>query len=232
MKKLISIFVLILVLVSCGKKDGNMIVQGHIKGLKKGVLYLQKKKDTALVSVDSIRLFGKSDFKLSDNISSPEMYFLTFKEKNQEKKLMFFGEQGTITINDNIENFGWKPTITGSKNQELYEKFKKIDEVYRLKRLDFIAKDLEAKVKKDTAEIKRLVKDYKKMRSRRFASTIQFALNHKDFEVSPYIAIAELFDANFIYIDSINNNLTDKIKKSTYGKQLQEFVNSVKNQKK
>ncbi len=227
MKKIVAIFTLLIVVVSCGKKQGNMIVKGQIKGLKKGVLYLQKKQDTALVSVDSVELFGKNKFQLSDNVQSPEMYFLSFN-RNGQKRIMFFGEQGEITINDNIEQFGWKPQIKGSKTQELYEKFKKIDNVYKMKRLDFIAKDLEARAKKDDAEVKRLVKEYQKMRNRRFASTIQFALNHKDSEVAPYIALAELFDANFIYVDSINNSLTDKVKQSTYGKQLQKFVDAVK----
>ncbi len=179
------------------------------------------------MSVDSVELFGKNKFELSDNVQSPEMYFLSFN-RNGQKRIMFFGEQGEITINDNIEQFGWKPQIKGSKTQELYEKFKKIDNIYKMKRLDFIAKDLEARAKKDDAEVKRLVKEYQKMRNRRFASTIQFALNHKDSEVAPYIALAELFDANFIYVDSINNSLTDKVKKSTYGKQLQKYVDAVK----
>ncbi len=230
MKKIILI--LGLILVSCGKKKGNMLVEGKIKGLRKGILYLQKKKDTALVSVDSIQLFGKEEFSLSDNIESPQMYYLTFKDNHQEKKLMFFAEQGKITINDNLEQFGWKPEITGSENQKLYEKFKKIDDIYRLKRLDFIAKDLQARMKKDTAEANKLLKDYQKMMRKRFASTIQFALNHKDSEVAPYIAISELFDANFKYVDSINTNLSDKVKNSLYGQQLQEYVNKVKESKK
>ncbi len=215
-------------MVSCGKKQGNMLVEGKIKGLRKGVLYLQKKKDTVLVAVDSVQLFGKEEFKLSDDVESPQMYYLTFKDNNQEKKLMFFAEKGKITINDNLQQFGWKPKITGSENQKLFEKFKKIDNIYRLKRLDFIAKDLEARMKKDTIEANKLKKAYQKMMRKRFASTIQFALNHKDFEVSPYIAISELFDANFRYVDSINNNLSDKVKRSLYGKQLQEYVDRVK----
>ena len=52
MKKIISCIVLISLLISCGKtKNGSLIVKGDIDGLKKGTLYLQKFKDTVLVSV-------------------------------------------------------------------------------------------------------------------------------------------------------------------------------------
>ena len=51
-----------------------MIIQGQIKGLKKGTLYLQKMKDTILVSVDSVQINGDGNFILSDEVESPEVY--------------------------------------------------------------------------------------------------------------------------------------------------------------
>ncbi|MGY8909899.1 MAG: DUF4369 domain-containing protein, partial [Flavobacteriales bacterium] len=59
MKKILAILAISIILYSCSsKKDGNMIVEGQIKGLKKGKLYLQKMVDTVLVSVDSVALLG------------------------------------------------------------------------------------------------------------------------------------------------------------------------------
>ena len=55
------------VLISCSKsKTGSMVVNGNIDGLKKGTVYLQKYKDTLLVSVDSVQLNGLSNFVLVD----------------------------------------------------------------------------------------------------------------------------------------------------------------------
>ena len=55
MKKLISCIILALLIISCSEeKKGNMLVKGQIDGLKKGSLFLQKLKDTVLISVDSI----------------------------------------------------------------------------------------------------------------------------------------------------------------------------------
>ena len=62
MKKIITLLVLSVLITACSsKKEGNMIVQGQIKGLKKGTLYLQKMKDTLLVSVDSLDLLGSDN---------------------------------------------------------------------------------------------------------------------------------------------------------------------------
>lgn len=228
MKKIIAILAISVIAFSCSKEKGNMVVKGQIKGLKKGKLFLQKLKDTAIVSVDSIELFGDDKFILSDQITSPEVYYLTFEGNTQEKKLLFFGEKGEITINDNIEQFGFKPVIKGSKNQEILDKFNEVNQKFKLQRLDFIAKDIEARAKKDNEEVKRLETAYKKMVRRRFLYTTNFAVTHNHSEVAPYIALSELFDAHISLLDTVNESLTDKVKKSTYGKQLDKFVTNVK----
>ena len=120
-----------------------------LKDLKKGTLYLQKMKDTVLVSVDSMALLGSDKFTLSDNIESPVMYYITFDENTRDKRLMFFGEKGEITINDKLEEFGFSPKIKGSKNQEVMNKFRDIDRKFKEKNLDFIKQDVEARQAKD-----------------------------------------------------------------------------------
>jgi len=45
MKKIITGIVFAILIVACAtEKEGNMVVQGKIEGLKKGTLYLQKMK--------------------------------------------------------------------------------------------------------------------------------------------------------------------------------------------
>ncbi|CAM1368227.1 Thiol:disulfide interchange protein [Tenacibaculum soleae] len=229
MKKLIAICAFSILAFACSsKKEGNMIVKGQIKGLKKGNLYLQKMKDTVLVSVDSMTLLGDDKFILTDNVTSPEMYYLTFDGNTNEKSLMFFGEEGEITINDNIEEFGFKPEIEGSKNQEVMDKFRDIDRKFKDQRLEFLKKDLEARKAKDEESLKQLEVDYKKMIRRRFLFSTNFAIANADSEAAPYIALSELYDANIMLLDTINNSLSDKVKNSNYGKRLQKFVSNIK----
>ena len=168
MKKIISVLVFSIIMYACSsKKEGNMIVQGQIKGLKKGKLYLQKMVDTVLVSVDSIALLGTETFKLTDNVDSPVLYYLTFDGNTTDKRILFFGEKGTITINDKVDEFGFNPEINGSKNQKILDKFNVMSKMFQNQRLEFIKKDFEAKKAKDEKLIDKLEKDYQRLVRRR-----------------------------------------------------------------
>ncbi|KAB1154540.1 DUF4369 domain-containing protein [Tenacibaculum aiptasiae] len=229
MKKLIAICAFSIMAFACSsKKEGNMVVKGQIKGLKKGTLYLQKMKDTVLVAVDSMTLLGDDKFMLTDNVDSPVMYYLTFNGNAKDEHIMFFGEKGNITINDNIEDFGFKPEIKGSKNQEVMDKFREIDKRFKEKNLEFIQKGFEARKSEDENLIKQLETDYKKMIRRRFLFSTNFAVTNADSEAAPYIALTELYDANIQLLDTINKSLSNKVKNSDYGKRLQKFVDDIK----
>ena len=228
MKKIIAIFSVSLIIFACSKKEGNMIVEGQIKGLKKGTLYLQKMRDTTLVSVDSVKLLGTDTFRLTDQVDSPVMYYLTFDGNTTDKRILFFGEEGVITINDHVDKFGINPTITGSKNQEVMDKFNVINRQFQTERLEFIKKDFEAKKSNNEELIQKVEEDYKRLVRRRVLYTTNFAINNADFEAAPYIAITEMYDATFQMLDTVNKSLTPKVKKSVYGKSLQNYLNQIK----
>jgi len=57
---------------------------------------------------------------------------------------------------------------------------------------------------------------------------VNFALNNKDSEVAPYLALTEIYNAKINLLDTINNSLTPKVKASKYGKDLQAFVDNIK----
>jgi hypothetical protein len=215
-------------IVACSKEKelGNMVVQGKIKGIKKGTLYLKKMRDTLIVSVDSIRLFGKDSFTLSDNITSPEMYFLTL-DQNQST-LSFFGEEGNITVNDQIEKFGISPRIEGSNNQKILEKYKEVANKFQDKQLDLLAANMQAQIDSDIETSQSLRKQAEKQNLKKYIFTINFALNNSDTEAAAYITLTELVNANVKYLDSINNSLTKKVKQSYYGEKLAEFIKNIK----
>jgi len=229
MKKIISVLVFSIIIYACSsKKEGNMVVQGQIKGLKKGKLYLQKMVDTVLVSVDSIALLGTETFKLTDNVDSPVLYYLTFDGNTTDKRILFFGEKGTITINDKVDEFGFNPEINGSKNQKILDKFNVMSKMFQNQRLEFIKKDFEAKKAKDEKLIEKLEKDYQRLVRRRVLYTTNFALTNADTEVAPYIALTEMYDASLKMLDTVNNSLSPEIKSSDYGKRFQEYLDNIK----
>ncbi|EAQ41141.1 MULTISPECIES: DUF4369 domain-containing protein [unclassified Polaribacter] len=229
MKRVLAVLVLAIVLYSCSsKKDGNMIVQGQIKGLKKGKLYLQKMQDTVLVSVDSVALNGSDTFRLTDDVNSPVLYYLTFDGNTTDKRILFFGEQGTITINDNVDEFGLYPEITGSKNQEVLDQFNKVRSRFQTERLEFIKKDFDAKRANDQELIEKLENDYNRLVKRRVLYTTNFAITNADYEVAPYLALTEMYDASLKMLDTVNASLTPRIKESEYGKRFQEYLDNIK----
>ena len=233
MRKIFLLLSLSIILFSCSKeRETNMIVTGQIKGLKKGKLYLQKMKDTLLVTVDSIALIGTESFELKDFVDSPVLYYLTFDANNAEKSILFFGEEGTITINDNVENFGVFPEINGSKNQVLLDKYKLMSQKFQEQNLELIKLDFEAKKANDKNLIEKVENDYKRQVRRRVLYTANFAITNADSEVAPYLALTELYDATLPLLDTVNAALSDKIKASTYGKRYQEYLEQIKKQEK
>ena len=227
MKKILLICLLLLIIACSQEKElGNMIVQGKIKGVKKGTLYLKKMRDTVIVSVDSIRLFGKDTFTLTDNINSPEMYFLSLDQNKSIRS--FFGEEGVISINDQVEKFGVSPVIEGSSNQKVLEKYKETASKFQAKQLDLLAANMQAQKENDLETSQSLRKQAEKQNLKKYIYTINFALNNADKEAAAYITLTELVNANVKYLDSINNSLTKKVQQSFYGEKLKKFITDIK----
>ncbi len=229
MKRIIGIILVTILLTACSsKKERSMVVEGNIKGLKKGVLYLQKMKDTVLVSIDSAKVIGDGNFKLTDDVDFPVMYYITFKGNTTDKRILFFGNKGTITVNDNIETFGFNPEIIGSENQLVLNDFAKINNQFKNQSLEFIKKEFEAKSANDKELLAKVQEDYNRMVRRKYLYTTNFALTHPSSEAAPYIALTELYNANIKLLDTINKTLTPKIKASDYGKRLDNFIKRLK----
>jgi hypothetical protein len=229
MKKIIAVLVVSILMVACSsEKDKDMVVEGNIKGLKKGTLYLQKMNNTSIISVDSVDVLGDGNFKLTDNVLSPEMYYLTFKGNTTDKRILFFGNKGTIIINDNIDTFGFDTEITGSENQVVLNKFTKINDKFKNQRLQFVKKEFDAVKSKNVDSIEKVKMDFNRMIRRKYLFTTNFALTNSDSEAAPYIALTELYDANIKLLDTINKSLSVEVKKSTYGKRLDKYITEIK----
>jgi hypothetical protein len=175
-----------------------------------------------------VDVFGDGNFKLTANVISPEMYYLTFKGNSADKRILFFGNEGAITINDNIDTFGFNAEIIGSENQLVFNKFLKINDQFKNQRLQFIKKEFDAVKSKNVDSIQKVKTDFKRMIRRKYLFTANFALTHSESEAAPYIALTELYDANVKLLDTINKSLSIKVKKSTYGKRLDTYVSEIK----
>ncbi|HEY0045478.1 MAG TPA: DUF4369 domain-containing protein [Flavobacterium sp.] len=229
MKYFVQAMLVAILLSSCAeeKSTKNLVITGNVAGLKKGTLYIKKLQDSALVVVDSIVLNGTSQFKSEVDIDSPEMYYMFLDRgatNNLDNSLMFFVEPGNINIDTSLDKFYAKAKVTGSKNHELYEQFRKVNSRFNNQQLDLTEGRLNA-LKAGTAfSEEEFENKSKNILKRRYLYAINFAVTNKDSEVAPYIALSEISDAQFKYLDTINKVLTPKVAKSKYGKILNEFV--------
>lgn len=227
MKKHIAALFAILALASCSKeeKKGNLEITGNVKGLKKGMLYLKKISDTALVTIDSITIDGDSHFKTAVDIAEPEVLYL-FLDRGQttsiDNSLRFFAEPGKMNIDTDLETFYAKAKVTGSKNNDLLEEYKKVKSRYTTQELDITVADMKAKLK-NTSLPEAEVEKYNAILKSRYLFTTNFAVNNKDHEVAPYVIITETPDLGLTFMKQVIDAMSPKVANSKYGKILKQL---------
>ncbi len=215
--------------MSCGKEQHDLTVKTNIKGLKKGTVYLKKIKDTALITVDSIIINGDSEFELYSDLESPEVFFLYLdKNSSENDRILFFADKGTTEINTTLKNFVFDAKIKGSAQQKVWEDYRLIMSRFNERNLDLIKENFEAQKNNDTSKFKSIQKEFDNLLKRKYLYTVNFALNNKNSEVAPYLALTEIYNAQVKYLDTINSSLTPEVKTSKYGKELQSFIDSIK----
>jgi hypothetical protein len=235
MKKISIALVAISLLFACSEKksENNLHLTGTIKGLKNGTLYVQRETNNKLVAIDTIKIDGNSSFETDIQLKSPEMLYLILDRgvtNSMDNNLYFFAEPGTVNIETNLENYLADAKVTGSKNQDLYYDFKKIDRCFQEENLTLIEKRFKAEKSNNVKETERIVALQESNIKRKYLHAANFAINNKEYEVAPYIALSEIYDINLKYLDTIQKSMSPKVAKSLYGKKLTEYIASIKKQ--
>ena len=232
MKNIITI-ILALIVVSCAnEKQYDLTVKGQVKGLKKGTLYLQKVQDSTLINVDSMVVNGNPNFEFHSNLETPEVFYLHLNKTNtDDKKIAFFADKGITEINTTLKDFVFDAKIEGSKQQEKLDEYKKVISRFNDRSLELVKEEFEAKTKGDSMAIANNEDAYEKLLKGKYLYTVNFAINNKDSEVAPYVALTEIYDAKIKWLDTISNALTPEVKSSKYGILLDEFIRDRKKSK-
>ncbi|QCW99249.1 DUF4369 domain-containing protein [Aggregatimonas sangjinii] len=226
MRNYFLLLLLIAFLGSCGDDPAKtMTVSGNIKGLKKGMLYLQHVSDSVLVTKDSLEIDGDGNFSLSTPIESPEIFYLYLSKNDNNEvndRITFFGEPGIITINTKWDRFDQGAKIEGSESNMTLEEFKTSLSQMNIRNMKLMQQAGNTEIPLDSLQLDSLRKKSDRNIQLTYAFALNFALNHKDSHVAPYIALFEVADANPKYLDSISKSLTPEIADSKYGKLLRE----------
>ena len=231
LRVLSCIFCLILMMACSKDKKDMMIVEGRVKGLKKGTLYLQYVPDSTLVNLDSLVVEGDGQFHFEASPISPEIYYLLLEKEDNNQyndRITFFGEAGTVTINTVWNAFETKAVIEGSETQELMEEYNEVMSKFHNQNLELMRTSTDPQISSDSLAIDSIQKLSDKIVLRGYLYTLNFALNNSDSYLAPYLALTEVADANPVYLDSIYNALSPEVSDSKYGRKLAEYLDQVK----
>jgi len=225
----LSLFLAILI-ISCTQPSKNTTVSGNIKGLQKGTLYLQHVKDEGFTTLDSLEMTSTTDFQLGCDLDEAEVLFLSLSKEIDAERISFFADQGHTTINTTLKRFKYDAQIEGSDQQKLLESYYKNIERFKNQKLELIEAQLNAQKDGNLERSDSLQVKINKIVQRSYLYSINFALNNKDSEVAPFVAVSEIYDANVKYLDTINKALPPKIANSKYGIILEEYIKTIKSE--
>ena len=196
-------------------------------------MYVQRVNNNKLIALDTIAIDGNSNFETNIELKSPEMLYLFLDRgvsNSLDNNLLFFAEPGNVNIDTNLENYIADAKVTGSKNQDLYYEFKKVDNRFQEEELGLIEKKFNAIKSNNEKEIATITAKQESNIKRKYLYATNFIINNKEYEVAPYLALSEIYDINMKYLDTIQKSLTPKVSKSLYGKKLTEYIASIKKQ--
>ena len=219
-------------LVSCSNETtSTMTVSGAVKGLKKGVLYLQHIQDSTLVAIDSLQVDGDGSFLFKTSLESPEIFYLYLNKKDNNDvndRITFFGEPGVITINTVWNAFDTKAVIEGSETQKKLEEYKRVMSKFNTQNIEILRAAYNPELQNDSIALDSIQKLSDKNILRGYLYALNFALNNSNSCIAPYIALNDVADANIKYLDTIYGALSPDVSASKYGKELGQYLKSRK----
>jgi len=139
-------------------------------------------------------------------------------------RLDIFAAPGKIEVQTSLKNFENDATVTGSVNHQKWIDYRKLMQRFNDRNLDLIKENFESQQTNNEERMSDINQQMELLVRNKYLATVNFALNNKEYEIAPYLAISEIFDANIKYLDTIYTSLSTAVKKSTYGKELEKFI--------
>ena len=232
MKKLLFIAGILLFTVSCNQlKDNEFLIKGKIDGIADGKkVFIELPTETGSTFKDT-GVVNKGTFELKGTVEGMELAFIRVEE--QEFNLPIILENGEIKaiINkDSIE----KSSITGTKNNDIFQKFNDDTKVISDKVTKFQKNNSEkmmiAQRSKDTVTINALRKQYIAYQEEMNVFSKKFIKENPD----AYLSVLLL--ENFLMrkyletseITALYDKLADDVKKTKSGERIKTSLDAIK----
>lgn len=228
MKQFVISAVIAVLLVGCaGNGNEALRVEGQVKGLKKGTLYLQQVQDTVLVTLDSVAIGPEGSFELNAQIEEPDLFYVYLSKADNNDlndRIAFFAEPGLINIQTRWNAFDSDAEITGSELHEKFQEYRNNQSRFHVQELEVAQTMSGLSLPEDQSKMDSLETVLNRVGLRSYLYSLNFALNNRDSQLAPFIACTEVADANPKYLDSIYNVLSPEVAASKYGKRLKEIL--------
>lgn len=215
----------LLFIIGCVDESQKSTINLDVKGLKKGTLVLKKLSDSSFVKLDSFIVNSGDKINFSVLLDEPEMLFIDLKlnEGSDIKTLNFFAEKSKMDIVTNLENFGYELVVKGSKNDSIYRNYISLNKKFNDQKLDLFKRSFEKSKSNDLDSLKIIEDLVVNINKRQFLHNANFAVRNSEFELSPYIALTDLYESKKI-LDTVYKSLSARIKNSKYAKQLKSII--------
>ena len=215
----------LLFIIGCVNESQKSTINLDVKGLKKGTLVLKKLNDSSFVKLDSFIVNSGDKINFSVLLDQPEMLFIDLKlnEGSDIKTLNFFAEKSKMDIVTNLENFGYELVVKGSKNDSIYRNYISLNKKFNDQKLDLFKRSFEKSKSNDLDSLKIIEDLVVNINKRQFLHNANFAVRNSEFELSPYIALTDLYESKKI-LDTVYKSLSARIKNSKYAKQLKSII--------
>jgi hypothetical protein len=236
MKKIILLVAVAIALYSCKNlADGEYEITGTVKGMKTGLVYLEKQSPMGMGSqaIDTVKIVdGK--FEIKGKTTEPEIHFLQIEKV--EGKVPFILEGGEIEITVDKDSL-FKSKLGGTYSNEEFSKFNeesaKLQKKIQKPAMDFQMKNMavmnEAQQKNDTATMNRIRNEYDAIQKPISDYTFGYPKSHPKSYIS--ILITQMMLNNPKYskdVEGIYNSLDESLKKTKPGKAVKESINATK----
>ena len=213
--------------MGCNSNIDNMSVSGNVDGLMKGTLFLQSQKDSVVVNLDSMYMKGDGNFKLSTYINEPDIFYLYLDKQDGDSLndiITFFGNKGDIQINTRLNTFDTSFEISGSENSDHLNEYNSIIRKYNMQNLDLLEIFYNAQIENNQKRIDSVNSELENLIRKKYLYTLNFSITNSANEISPYIAVSQIPDANIDLLRKVYDTLPERIKDSKYGKILKEIT--------
>jgi len=122
-----------------------------------------------------------------------------------------------------LSTFDSSYEISGSKNSELLREYFSIIRKYNLQNLDLLEIFYNAQITDNQKRIDSVNERLENLIKRKYLYSLNFSITNAQNEISPYIAVSQIPDANKDLLRKVYDTLPENIKVSKYGKVLMEL---------